>query len=131
MNAWIPVEHRKPEVCIPVLGFSEKWKHEDFNPKGVRECFLMDDGLWLSAVWNNEQDCWDTHAHAPPYQPTHWQEIPYPPCGLLNISGSGLEEALRAANEAMIYQEQLSRNEANRLRAELAALRSSIANRKS
>lgn len=42
-----------------VIAFNEKWIDEDFNPNGTRVGFIQDDGF-VSATWNNEDDCYDT-----------------------------------------------------------------------
>lgn len=73
---WFLVSERLPEPCTQVIGFSDQWMHEDYNPNGVRECFLMDDGSWVSAEWNNVHDCYDTDTDT---APTHWAAYPDPP----------------------------------------------------
>lgn len=72
--SWTPVTEPLPEVCVPVIGHSTNWIHEDFNPSGIRECFRMDDGTWISAEWNNTHDCYDTDNTT---APEFW--MPYPP----------------------------------------------------
>ena len=51
------------EINVPigeeVIAFNEKWIDEDFNPNGTRVGFMQDDGF-VSATWNDEQDCYDT-----------------------------------------------------------------------
>jgi hypothetical protein len=71
--SFIPTSERLPEPCIPVIGFSDQWADEDYNPKGFRECFRLDCGKWVSAMWNNYQDCYETEQDA---GPTMW--MPYP-----------------------------------------------------
>lgn len=92
------------EVELPfgeeVIAFNEKWIDEDFNPNGTRVGFMQDDGF-ISATWNNEQDCYDTcyeegddyyksvsgipgadeyyKQFAKSNMPTHWMEMPTHP----------------------------------------------------
>ena len=54
---WHKTEEELPEHGFEVIGYSEGWIDEDFNPKGMRVCYLDDFG-WHSAKWNNDQDCW-------------------------------------------------------------------------
>ncbi len=89
-----------PEFGVEVIAYHEKWIDEDFNPNGTRVGFIQDDGF-ISASWNNEQDCYDTckvegddyykgvsgipdmdnyyKQFAKPNMPTHWMEIPTHP----------------------------------------------------
>lgn len=71
----IPTSERLPKECVPVIGYAKRWEHADFNEKGMRECFLNGDGVWLSAAWDNDQDCWDTEEGEPDY----WQYYPNRP----------------------------------------------------
>ena len=71
---WISVDADPPPYATIVDGYSSKWVDEDYNPDGVRECFLGN-SEWFSAVWNNEQDCFDTDGS----KPTHWRRKPAPP----------------------------------------------------
>ena len=92
------------EVEIPfgeeVIAFNEKWIDEDFNPNGTRVGFIQDDGF-VSATWNDEEDCYDTcydegddyyndvsgipgadeyhNQFAKPNMPTHWMKMPTHP----------------------------------------------------
>lgn len=66
---WKLVSDELPEVGVMVLGFSTGWIHEDYNPAGLHECFLMDDGFWTFSRWNNSHDCWDTVTG---YGPEKW-----------------------------------------------------------
>lgn len=66
---WNDVLKQPPEIGQPVLGYSPEWEDEDFNVSGMRECFLMDDGCWLSAKWDNDADCWRTDKRS---KPTLW-----------------------------------------------------------
>lgn len=82
---WIKIEEQLPEHGIEIDGFNSEWIDEDFNPNGVRPCFLNHDGDWTMAIWNNDQDCWDTVNHSELYYgkqelpPTHWKDRPSPP----------------------------------------------------
>lgn len=95
------------EVEIPfgeeVIAFNEKWIDEDYNPNGTRVGFISDDSgeVFISATWNNEQDCYDTCSEegddyykgvsgipwmdayykqfAKPNMPTHWMKMPTHP----------------------------------------------------
>ena len=92
------------EINVPigeeVIAFNKEWINSDFNPNGTRIGFLQDDGF-VSATWNDEQDCYDTCSEegddyykgvsgipradeyhkqfAKPNMPTHWMEIPTHP----------------------------------------------------
>lgn len=61
---WIKVNEEIIKKClgIPVLGYNPEWVNEDFNPKGVRECFASDGGEdgWISAKWDSDSDCYNT-----------------------------------------------------------------------
>lgn len=63
-HPYYPHWYRTSEKELPfgeeVITFNEKWIDEDFNPNGTRIGFLQDDGF-ISATWNNEQDCYDTY----------------------------------------------------------------------
>lgn len=72
---WLPIEISKPAPCIVVLGFSADWIDFDYNPAGIRECFMDDMEIWLSPKWNNYQDVYENDVEAP----THWQPLPAPP----------------------------------------------------
>lgn len=72
---WILTQNDLPPECTIVWGYCDYWKDEDYNPEGVRECFY-NDGIWISAKWNNEQDCFDTEDGI---FPTHWMQLPKPP----------------------------------------------------
>lgn len=72
---WLPIEISKPAPCIVVLGFSADWIDFDYNPAGIRECFMDDMEIWLSPKWNNYQDVYENDFEAP----THWQPLLAPP----------------------------------------------------
>jgi hypothetical protein len=69
-----------PEEGVDVIGYNEKWVDDDFNPKGIRMCILMDEGdlimdplpgEWLSAKWCPGRDNFVGSSTAP----THWRKI--------------------------------------------------------
>ena len=67
-----------PENTV-VLGYSPEWVDEDFEPEGVRECFVQNDNEWNSAKWNNDQDTWENEES----KPTHWMQRPQPPKNII------------------------------------------------
>lgn len=84
---WISIEDELPKEGEEVLLFNEKWKDEDYNPRGLRIGFLGADGF-ISAHWWNYQDCYMTisknecegnSAYSKEIQeitePTHWRPI--------------------------------------------------------
>ena len=97
---WNKVSEKELPFGEEVIAFNKEWIDEDFNPNGTRVGFLQDDGF-VSATWNNEQDCYDTcyeegddyyqgvsgvpemdayfKQSALPNMPTHWMEIPTHP----------------------------------------------------
>ena len=73
---WILVAKDLPPVNTVVNGFNKIWIDEDFNPEGIRECFLHDnEKIWFSAGWNNDCEEWITVESAP----THWMQRPLSP----------------------------------------------------
>lgn len=86
MNAlkyWNKTNEIKPEVGLEVLGFSKSWIDEDFNPDGIRACFLNEneDGYWMIAGWDACNDLWTTRysenvfeeeGYEPSDPPTYW-----------------------------------------------------------
>ncbi len=75
ISDWCCVERNPPSMGDgPVLGFNKEWIDADFNPKGVRECFIYGDGTeWHTAKWNNCSDLWMTTDDD---VPTHWMNYP-------------------------------------------------------
>lgn len=72
-NGYKPISEYDKENSeeYEVIGYSKKWIHPDFNPKGLRICFKGADN-WFSAVWNNCQDSyWGDDETAP----THYKLI--------------------------------------------------------
>lgn len=64
---WKKVSENKPPYGEHVIGFSRKWIDADFNPKGIRECFLTYDG-WTSAKYLDTQDVYTTcYSEIPEY----------------------------------------------------------------
>lgn len=72
---WIPVSESLPAENKPVPGFSVKWIDEDFNPAGVRECFIGGDGDWISAEWFDHQDTYRNGEGTPEF----WMLLPKSP----------------------------------------------------
>lgn len=73
---WCITKFRRPEDGMEVIGYHPLWIHPDYNPEGLRVCF-HNDGKWISAVWDNEQDCYNTKY--PSIVPTHWTSLPKKP----------------------------------------------------
>jgi hypothetical protein len=73
---WIELKKETPPPSTVVLGYNKKWVDEDFEPEGIRETFMQDDGVFLSAKWNNSMDEWVTDDKT---KPTHWMQRPQPP----------------------------------------------------
>lgn len=73
--SWNRTTDKLPPHSKPVIGYSSKWVDEDFNPKGVRECFLTGDGTeWVTALWIDYQDTYSRCDDGPEY----WCEYPEP-----------------------------------------------------
>ena len=97
---WNKVSEKELPFGKEVIAFNKEWINSDFNPNGTRIGFLQDDGF-ISASWNNDDDCYDTcyeegddyykgvsgipgaeiyyKQFALPNMPTHWMEIPTHP----------------------------------------------------
>jgi len=66
----IPVDEQLPEFGVPVIGYNREWVDEDFNHRGLRECFIYGDGTqWHTAKWVDGPDCYETTDDD---KPTHW-----------------------------------------------------------
>lgn len=66
----IPVDEQMPEFGTPVIGYNRQWIDEDFNHRGLRECFIYGDGTqWHTAKWVYGPDCYETTDDD---KPTHW-----------------------------------------------------------
>ena len=98
--AWNKVSEKEIPFGVELIAVDEKWIDEDFNPNGTRVGFIQDDGF-VSATWNNEDDCYDTcyeegddcsegvsgtqgadeyhKQFAKPNMPTHWMKMPTHP----------------------------------------------------
>lgn len=78
VHDWIPVTKQLPKPeDFEVTGYSKEWIHEDYNPRGIRSCFINGDGTdWVSAKWCNSQDYWHGDDES---APTHWKYIDEPP----------------------------------------------------
>lgn len=69
----ININDKLPPFGVPVIGYNHEWVDEDFNHKGMRECFRTGDGTkWYSAFWDDYQDTYTNRND----QPTHWQPLP-------------------------------------------------------
>ena len=73
---WTSTTEQLPPLNTPVLGFAEEWKDEDFNPNGIRECFVNGGYEWVSAYWFDHQDTYTNGEDCPP---TEWMPLPGPP----------------------------------------------------
>ena len=98
---WNKVSEKEIPFGEEVIAFNKEWINHDFNPNGTRIGFLQDDGF-VSATWNNEDDCYDTcykqgddycrgisglmlgpeifcSKFTLPNMPTHWMKMPTHP----------------------------------------------------
>jgi hypothetical protein len=71
--AWFPIEIAPKDEPLWLAGPS--LVDEDYNRRGVVEGYWLDDLGWMGAVWNNEQDYWESRQ----VNPTHWMPIPQLP----------------------------------------------------
>lgn len=63
---WRESKTNPPDMCLPVIGYHPEWVDEDFNPKGVRECFRYGDGTdWHTAKWVDGPDVYITTDEVP------------------------------------------------------------------
>lgn len=60
---WRKVGEELPPLGEEVLFFHEDWIDEDFNPKGVRIGFRLDDDYVTAHYWSH-QDCYMTISHS-------------------------------------------------------------------
>lgn len=72
-QGWQPIETAPKDEPLWLAGPS--LVDEDYNRKGVVEGYWLDDLGWMGAIWNNEQDYWESQQ----INPTHWMAIPDPP----------------------------------------------------
>ena len=61
------------EDFLKLLGYSEEWIDEDFNPDGTRECFINGNLGWTSARYVDYQDCYIEDEES---VPTYFMIIP-------------------------------------------------------
>jgi hypothetical protein len=65
---WISIRNEKPDIGIEVIGYSEDWIDEDYNPEGTNMCFLNEHpetGYWVIAKWCGQHDEYHTrYSHA-------------------------------------------------------------------
>lgn len=73
LGKWFPIETAPKDEPLWLAGPS--LVDEDYNRKGVVEGYWLDDLGWMGAIWNNEQDYWESQQ----VNPTHWMPIPQPP----------------------------------------------------
>jgi hypothetical protein len=66
---WIDYNETKPPIGVEVLAQNNDWIDEDYNEYGIRVGFQNEDeeGYFLTAKWNNYQDCYDTVEEKPKY----------------------------------------------------------------
>jgi len=76
-DGWSNYGPKYPPLGIEVIAYNESWIDEDYNPKGIRAGFQNlsedEDGEFISARWNNEQDYYMTIEDE---KPTHWMPMP-------------------------------------------------------
>lgn len=70
-GVWYPIEDiaGMEQNYVSLLLYSPKFVDLDFNPEGVIEGHFQDEGGWTAAIWNNDQDCFDTVMCL---EPTHY-----------------------------------------------------------
>lgn len=73
LTTWLPIETAPKDEPLWLTGPS--LVDEDYNRKGVVEGYWLDDLGWMGAIWNNEQDYWESRQ----IKPTHWMPIPFAP----------------------------------------------------
>lgn len=61
---WKKYKQEKPPIGEDVLAYHPDWINEDFNPRGIRIGFSLDDGDFVSAHWWDYQDCYMTISHS-------------------------------------------------------------------
>lgn len=71
MKKWKDYKKEKPRVGVEVLAYNHLWIDEDFNPKGVRIGFRMEDDFY-SAFWEDSQESFVTiaYVYCPDYSPS-------------------------------------------------------------
>lgn len=63
-----PISNLAPPDGMPILGRNEAWKHPDYNPSGIRECWRFE-GAWESAQWNPDMGRYESDYTT---APTEW-----------------------------------------------------------
>ena len=66
---WNCVDHFKPEEGVEVMGYSEEWVDEDFNPDGTMVC-IWSNYEWIVSVWLEAVQEYKTSYNV--HIPTHW-----------------------------------------------------------
>lgn len=73
MDGWRSVRKDPPPQGRQVIGYHPCWIDNDFNPRGIRECFRTGDGTeWINATWVDHQDCYREGYEAP----IMWHDYP-------------------------------------------------------
>lgn len=83
MQDWIKLQDQLPEIDVEVDGYNEIWKHKDYNPEGIRPCFLTNDNEWIMCIWDDINGEWTTTSTEYKHEvaPTHWRDRPLAPIG--------------------------------------------------
>ena len=71
---WVELHSSKNNQIkkVTFIGYSKEWVHPDFNPDGLRECFVNGDNGITSARWSNDADQYITDNDS---RPTHYLEL--------------------------------------------------------
>jgi hypothetical protein len=62
-----------------LIGYNKNWVDDEYNPSGICECFVDDDGNWTFTKWNIHTDEFDTIKmlfDQDQFKPSHWSEMP-------------------------------------------------------
>lgn len=88
-SSWIKTNEDLPPFGTEVLGYHPTWIDDDFNPEGVRVCYLQEQldepDLWCIAIWDNDMDNWCNYTQLEKRYdeqvaaPSHWMQKPTPP----------------------------------------------------
>jgi hypothetical protein len=101
-SMWIHFDAIKPRIGVEVLAFSKKFIHSDYNPKGIRIGFLNEDdnGPFISAYYNNSQDCYKT---CEDIEPELWSYITNFEPSKLNVSTKEKDSKGEEGREAVEF----------------------------
>ena len=75
-TSWILTKENSIVLNTEVIGYHKEWLDEDLNPNGTRIGFFqegIDEPFFISASWDNNQDCYDSDEGL---LPTHYMHIP-------------------------------------------------------